>query len=72
MAISSLILLCSAFACWSDNALAGPSAEPVTGSGLPADGLSLERSGAIIGRIEIDHNDIFNLDDPEENNAKYR
>ena len=32
----------------------------------------LEAEGAIIGEIRIDNQDIFNLDDPRENNALYR
>lgn len=40
-------------------------------AGLPSNE-ALERSGAVIGRIHIDHRDVFDLTDPKENRALYR
>jgi hypothetical protein len=36
------------------------------------DGAELERRGAIIGNVLVDPENIFNLEDPDENKALYR
>ena len=50
----------------------GPiAASAVPHSGVPSD-TELERSGAVIGSIEIDNQDVFDVSDPREDRALYR
>src|ERR1700728_1740785 len=44
---------------------------PVQTPGIPSDS-ELEASGAVIGKILIDNQNIFNLDDPKDNNWLFR
>src|ERR1700733_12692037 len=44
---------------------------PVQIPGIPSDS-ELEASGAVIGKILIDNQNIFNLDDPKDNNWLFR
>ena len=52
-------------------ATAAPARPPSSAPGVPSDA-ELESSGAVIGNVTIDNENIFNLDDPKEDKSLYR